>query len=52
MDVKSLQQELVKLKKAEIKTIKGKYKIDSDDITVLHDLSKVIYECYTKLLDN
>lgn len=52
MDIKSLQQELVKLKKAEIKTIKGKYKIDSDDIKVMHDLSKIIYECYAKLLDN
>ena len=52
LDIKLLQQELIKLKKAEIKLIKSKNKIDSDDIKVMHDLSKIIYECYAKLLDN
>lgn len=51
LDIKLLQQELVKLKKAEIKLIKSKNKIDYDDIKVLHDLSEIIYECYAKLLD-
>lgn len=48
-DIKSIQKELLKLKKAEIKLIKSQNRIDPDDIQVIHDLSNILYQRYIKL---
>lgn len=48
-DIKSIQKELLKLKKAEIKLIKSQNRIDSDDIQVIHDLSNILYRRLVKL---